>query len=136
MSECGCIYVGGYDAPSYYKSASVRPCKTGRWCVECGHEIKPLEKHEHVVGKWDGLTDEHNTCSDCLNARDVFFCEGWEFGSIWERIAEHVLEMSGEIGSECLVELTPRNRAWVCEMIEDYWRDYADDEDDDEEVVS
>ncbi len=125
MGECSCIYDGGYDPPQLYKE-SIRTARKGHVCGECSGAIKPGDEYEFVFGVWDDKADTQKTCSDCLSVRDEFFCDGWSFGNIWERVGEHVSEMNGEISGDCLSSLTPGARAMVCECIEEVWKELND----------
>jgi len=127
MENCGCIYVGDDDPAELYKATHPKAKKSHK-CSECGCDIKPGEGYERVFGKWDGDSSTYKTCSDCLSVRDVFFCDGFYHGMIWERLTEHICDMRGEIASECLIALTPKARANVCEMIEAEWKEIEENE--------
>lgn len=58
-----------YDPPEFV-STDTRKARTTHKCCECGHEIKPGEKYEHVVGKWDGTLSTFDTCEKCVDLRD------------------------------------------------------------------
>ena len=128
MSECSCIYVGDYDGPSMH-SKSHRKARKTHQCSECERNILPGEEYEYVFGVWAGDTNQFKTCLDCLSVRDSFFCEGIVYGGIWELVPEHILELNGEVSSDCIVPLTPRAREIICELIEEQWRIWDDDED-------
>jgi hypothetical protein len=127
MKACGCIYVGDYDPADFY-TATIQKARKIHTCSECGCEIKPGNRYEKVFGKWGGDLSTYKTCPDCLSVRDVFFCDGFFHGMIWERLAEHISDMDGKISSECLVALTSKARSDVCEIIERVWGDGDDDE--------
>lgn len=120
MSDCSCIYVDYEDSPRLYK-ANERTARKSHQCTECGREIEPGERYECAVGDWgDGLS-VYKTCADCLSVRNEFFCESWIFTEVWERVGEHISDLSGNISERCIASLTPRARDHICDMIEEYW---------------
>jgi len=121
MSSCSCIYVEDYDEPEFY-SATERKARKEHSCCECGRTIEPKEKYEHVSGKWDDI-QTYKTCLDCVSVRKSFFCEGYYHLNIWESVGEHLLEIDGELSSECLLSLTPRAREKVCDIIEEVFEE-------------
>jgi hypothetical protein len=53
------------------------------------------------------------------------------YGGTWEYLREHLQEVcgyGGNVDSSCLIGLTARARADVCDVIEEIWRDIDDDE--------
>ena len=58
-----------YDPPEFV-STDTRTARKQHKCCECGHEIKPGEKYEHVAGKWDGRLGTFDTCEKCVDLRD------------------------------------------------------------------
>lgn len=109
MTSCGCIYVGGFDGPDEERSYDInkRAVKPIR-CGECGGAIKPLQKYEFTHNEYYGTASEHITCKDCVSVRDEFFCDGWIYGEIWERVHSHIFDMDGQISSKCIDALTQR----------------------------
>jgi len=111
----------------FYEDKIVRSTKPRR-CVECNVEIPPGEKHELVRAVWDppfsfDKIKRMRTCKDCLSVRNQFFCNGWIFGEMWDMVSCHIDEMDGQIASSCLVGLTPKARADICDIIEELWKE-------------
>jgi hypothetical protein len=127
MSDCGCVYID-VDETSETICQEIRKARKTHKCEECNREIIKGEKYEYLFSKYDGSTDVHKTCLDCLSIRKTFFCDGWYYGQLWEALFEHIRDMDGRISSSCLVDLTPRARERVCEQIEEVWEDLGDDE--------
>jgi hypothetical protein len=120
MSDCACVYVGDLDGPEFHfvkKPTARKPHK----CGECDRDIEPGEIYERGWGIWDGCLDTHKTCLDCVSVRTAFFCDGWLYGGIWERLHEHIDEMQGQIASDCILPLTARAREKVFEIIGEVW---------------
>lgn len=126
MTDCACIVVDDYDAPSFYERRT-RKARVTHTCFECGREISPGETYEAAVGCWNGKVDVFKTCADCLSIREAFFCDGFEHGGMWETMWDHIRALDGEIPSSCLTPLTPKAREDVCEQIEACWGEDDDD---------
>jgi len=109
-----------YGSPELYskKMKTARKCHR---CNECYRTILPKERYEYFAGKWDGVFETYKTCPTCLDIRNAFFCEGWNFGEVMEDFKEHVADMGGDISEDCIVELSPPARDKVCGLIEQYW---------------
>jgi len=120
MGNCACVYVGNYDGPDFTFSRK-RKAKKEHVCCECGEKILPGSTYEYTVGRWEAGFRVYKTCLDCISMIASFFCDGFGYTTIWEDLAEHIDAMGGEISSDCLIPLTPKARAKVCQMIEDYW---------------
>jgi len=129
MGECACIYVDDYETAEFYTDKRPVARKVHK-CCECGGTIKPGEKYEYVTAKWGGAISTYKTCLDCLSIRKVFFCNGWLFEGNLEHLWEHIQCMGGAISEDCIVGLTPGARSRVCGMIEEYWDEYHDDNED------
>jgi len=128
MSECGCVYVD-YDGDSETLRKDVVKARKEHKCGECGCVIQKGESYEAYAGKSNGDFYWSKTCEDCLSVRSEFFCEAWNFGEVWTSLKGHIFEMCGEISSDCLVGLTKTARGKVCDIIEEYWEKYEEDDD-------
>ena len=126
MENCSCVYVDYDSGPPEFHRAKIQTAKKEQRCGECKRIIRPFEKYEYVSGKWDNCFDTHKTCMDCIDIRNIFFCDGWLYGGMKEYLQEHLGNMHGETDEDCLVTLTPGARAFICEMIEEIWEDYDD----------
>ena len=120
MDECGCIFVDDGER-SEFATRKMQVARKSHKCSECHREILPKEKYEHLRGKWDGVIDTYKTCLECLDIRNIFFCEGWIYGGMREYLRIHIEDMNGQISENCLIDLTPKARDYVCDMIEKYW---------------
>ena len=58
-----------YEAPEFYDRTE-RTARKRHRCCECGHDIQPGERYEHVSGKWDGQLNTFKTCEACVDLRD------------------------------------------------------------------
>ena len=129
MNDCACIYVSEYEAPELYSPRRVIARKQHE-CAECGRTIQNGEKYEYLFAIWDKKPSVYKTCIDCLSIRNVMFCDGFMHRSMMNDLQEHIEYIDGEIESDCLTELTPRARARVCDIIEEYWDKYPEEDDD------
>jgi hypothetical protein len=126
--ECGCIYVDASDSQaSFHRESVVKARKTHR-CTECGRDIPAGEEYEYVFGVWDGDPSTYKTCRDCLSLRSSFFCDGWFYTRVLGDLGEHIGNMEGRIGEECIVPLTPRAQDMVFAAIEEIWHEMDLDE--------
>lgn len=83
--------------------------------------ISPGEVYLNETGMWDGTIQTYKTCEDCRSIRASFFGAGFFYGQIRNDLAEHLMEMRGEIGEVHIVCLTPKARVDVCDAIERSW---------------
>lgn len=127
MNECACVYIDSHDGPEFCRNTILRARKEHK-CYECGDTIKPGEEYEYTAGRWEGYFDAFHICLDCVSVRDSFFCDGYEYGGIWEYLGEHLRNLQGAVSSDCLISLTPHAREEVCEMIEREWKLLEEDE--------
>jgi len=124
--KCSCVYIGDYDQPEFHRESLQKAIKSHR-CDECGKIIKPGEKYEYSLGKWDGIFGYNKTCLDCLSIRNEFFCEGFFYGQMFKCLHEHLNEIYGQVSSDCLLALTPAAMTKICGLIDDIWEDKYDE---------
>ena len=122
---CGCIYVSDYDPPELY-DVRVQVARKGHWCGECQGVILPGDSYEYVFGKWQGSIDICKTCETCLSIRDAFFCDGFMHGSIMQAVRQHIYELEGRVGFDCLDELNDKARKRILGIMEEVMEDYDD----------
>ena len=83
MTDCYC----DYDAPEF-NSTHIRTARKKHRCGECGVDILPGEKYEHVFGKWDGSVATFKTCEHCHDLRmwtlNNIPCFCWSYGNLHE----------------------------------------------------
>lgn len=129
--DCACVYVDEHgDTPSFYNE-SLRTARKAHACGECKRVIAPGETYESTTGCWDGRIDRYKTCADCVSVRAAFFCERWNFGEIWWDLREHLNEVcwGGDApSSDCITPLTKAARDKVCDLVEELWEHWCDDE--------
>lgn len=121
MPDCACVYVDDLDCCVEFDNKTYPIARKVHICGECGTEIQPGQKYERTANKSDGDVSTLKTCMDCVSLRDEFFCSGYMYTRVLEDLREHILGLEGEIASECIVNLTPKARAWVCDTIEEAW---------------
>lgn len=102
---CGCIYDGDYDPPEVYFSR-VQKARKEHECEECSRTIQIGERYETVFGRAQGYIYTPKTCLSCVSIREAFFCEGFQHGSMMEKVHDHIQEMNGRIGFDCLEKLS------------------------------
>lgn len=112
----------------FRRKSTVKARKLHR-CHECRRVIFPGEEYEYVVGSWEGDIVSHKTCTDCVSVRDELF-ETYYYGGIREGLHEMISESDGDVNQTCLASMTKGGRDMVCQMIEDYWEDTPEYDDD------
>ena len=141
MSSCECVVVDTSEAYAHTYCATINNEPFGDIkCCECSRIIPEREyrRVEACWQEWDSESDRdfggrkpdhhYHTCDDCLSVRKAFFCDGWHNELVWEYLAEHIDEMDGKISSDCLIPLTPTARNKVCDMIQECWERYGDND--------
>lgn len=126
--DCGCVYLDNARSEATFFSSKEVIARKEYHCCECNEPIKAGHKYERVTGKWEGSFDTFRTCLDCVSIRNVFFCNGFEFGGLFYYLDSHIDDLNGAIASECLVKLTPKARQKVCAMIEQAWKGLDDND--------
>jgi hypothetical protein len=122
MSDCSCITVDPDHIAEEHEADFLRAGTEYR-CAECYRPIRRGELYERVLCRWDDTDHVYQTCSDCVSVRDEFFCGGYIYQEVWEKLREHIWETDGNIASECLIKLTSAAREMVCEIIQEIWDD-------------
>ncbi len=90
-------------------------------CFECHKVIEKGERYTKEVVKDRNKYCVYKTCDDCYSIRQVFFSDGWYWTKILEHMDEFVNDCGGDVSNSCLMQLTPRARDMVCDMIEETW---------------
>lgn len=120
--DCACIEVD-IDEGAEWSRSKMCVARKEHLCGECRISIKPGEKYEYYVGKYDGELSVQKTCLNCLSVRDAFFCS-WYWGRLWDELENHIAYL---LGTECLaknlLECTPLARERISKMIEDQFED-------------
>jgi len=120
MGNCDCILVWHLDENEFNKH-SIRRARKEHKCEECGKAIHPDDQYEYWAAKSEGQFWTAKTCLDCKSIRDAFYCEGWIFGKVLEKLREYLQEVNGKVSDSCLLSLTPKARDRVCDMIQEVW---------------
>lgn len=126
-TACSCIWVDPGDLVEMISSTSPTARKEHE-CGECRGVIKPGEDYERVFYRFEKEVSVHKTCEVCVEIREHFFCKGYCYGMIYENLNEHIWNLCGKIGSECLLGLSPRARDVLFDLIESYWAETDEDE--------
>ena len=120
--DCYCD-ASGYSGDNdfcHFISKSNPVAKKEHICTECKRVIKKGEQYEYwfvVCGK----PSTYKTCIDCISVRNVFFRNNWTFTEIYWDLCDFIIEIDGDISSDCIRKLTPAARIKICDMIEEAW---------------
>jgi len=121
---CACIDIGGLDGdPARVLKDIFSIARKEHKCDECRRTIKIGEEYRYETFVCQGNFEVHKTCKDCNSIRKEMFCDTFYYGCILDEVQEYVQDVKGDVGEDCLVELTVEARAMLCEMIENVWRD-------------
>jgi hypothetical protein len=82
FGSCACFDYS-FDGPEFFTDRIVKARKA-HVCGECGSEIEIGQRHEYVVGKWNGDFSTHRTCLTCVAVRDSLMSCGFAYGQVWE----------------------------------------------------
>ncbi|MHC1701784.1 MAG: hypothetical protein AB9900_12585 [Humidesulfovibrio sp.] len=99
----------------------LRTARKAHKCGECRETIQPGEQYRYESGIWDGEPASFKTCLDCLDLRNQFCCQGWEYGRVREMIREEIDECGGGVPLDGLGKLRPGARDVFLGMVENYW---------------
>jgi len=120
MSKCDCIYIDAMDSDGPECFSETRPiAKKVHTCSECGRIIESGEEYAYETGKWNGEFEVYKTCEDCLSIREAMFCEKWEYTNLWNNLVQYLQDIDYEISEDCLLELTPRARNMILDIIDE-----------------
>lgn len=134
--ECSCeIDVGIDDDGSEFTSTKMLKAKKDHKCYECRGVIKKGDRYEKTSGVWDGTFDTFKVCLDCLSLRKEFFRGGYYYGRIWEDFETHVDAVGAEISEKCLSNMTHVARGRACDIIQAWWDEDDEMQDDEDEVL-
>ena len=102
--SCPDMSVDATDGPDFSRVSYPRSRKP-RWCCECGRQIKTTERHQYVVGRWEGYLDTYRTCLRCVAVRLCVTPQAWIYGGLQEAIDEADRVMSKEQRRACQIEI-------------------------------
>lgn len=118
--DCSTVYCS-FDADYISDPIRRRIAAKRRWtCDECGECIEIGIDHFFHCCRFDGEILRSRVCVDCQSVIDHLF-EDWATGRVWDDLADHLHDCSGEISFVAVAKLTPKARASVCDMIEAAW---------------
>jgi hypothetical protein len=121
--ECsfGCSFdYGDCNIPTA-KREGLRTARKHHKCCECHGVITPGKQYRYESGIWDGGAASFKTCMDCLDLRNEFCCDGWEYGRVREMIGEEIADCRGDVPIDGLGKLRPGARNAFLAMVEEYW---------------
>jgi hypothetical protein len=125
--ECSCFDIE-VDGDSIMSSIDeIAEANQGRKCTECGRKIRYGEEYRFEVGAFEGDYEVYKTCLDCNSLREVLL-GSFYYGNIRDGIRECVVECGGRINLDKLSELTVAAREWICELVEQQWEEWEDEE--------
>lgn len=89
-------------------------------CGECDEIIPIGAKYERTDGLWGCSWQTYKTCLSCVEIRDHFACDGWNFEMLWEDL-EYNFFPNMKAGGPCMEGLSPaakerlfeRRTAWL-----------------------
>jgi len=128
--ECSCVLVDIDEFVNLLNDRYIKSARKDHECSECNNGIKKGESyHSHSYVFHKEFT-EHKFCEDCWSLKEEFLCEGYNYGMIRGDIRNHIMDSSGEISSECILNLNDGARDFVLSEIQDVFDDLNLDDDD------
>jgi len=124
-----CATVGvSVDEFSTELSRGTPKARKAHRCQECKEWIQPGEIYERVSTIFDGEFDEHKTCLGCVSIREEFFKDGYYYEQVIADFEEHIRDCGGIISESAIARLNPGGREKVCDMLNEYWTYYEDED--------
>ena len=118
--NCACVAV---DIDDYVDLISkTKPvARTEHACHECRRRIRPGEQYEVQKYVFEGTFETHKTCSECVEIRDMFFCDGYHYGQTRDDLNDDLIDADCELPESCIAALSPKVQDIVCGVIEECW---------------
>jgi len=82
--QCDCSIEIDEDAELFREEFPV--ARKVHECCECKMIIKPGQKYQKVIGKWEGEFSTFKTCLPCYNIRKHYCPNGYYFGELVEQL--------------------------------------------------
>ena len=117
-----CVYQEGDTQPVFSNKTHVSSARKEVRCTECCEVILVGAPYWKIVGKWEGKLTTIRQCECCYEIQQVFCCDGWVYGELWEGMEEQAfpeLKMAGE----CWDELSAASREFLLKK----WREWKFD---------
>ncbi len=108
MSDCNVCIVGG-EPDGYcqvFERTTIKKSRKTFKCCECGREIPIGSSYESTFTVFEGDAERWKACSDCVDIRDTFHCDGETqpiIGHLWESIAES--DFFRQLTTGCIAKL-------------------------------
>jgi hypothetical protein len=133
--SCSCVIDVSHDGSSEDIASSETPvARKEHKCCECHRVIQKGEKYERYASLCEGSWDTYKTCWDCFSVRNALFCN-WYFGRVWEEIWENFAYNSELPSADCMMQMTKAGRDRYCDMLQEYWGDDWDDDDEEAQTT-
>lgn len=121
MGDCVCqIDVEHDGCSSGFYNKKIRNANKEHMCGECGDPIKKGDNYEYVSGMWEGYLDSFKTCIDCVSIREALFCS-FCHDALFEDLSIELQESLAPVKEECLLQMTPKGRGKVLDLIDRIW---------------
>lgn len=129
MPTCTCIIDPDIGEPcydeDYYNKTTVATRALD--CDECRAPIKPGDQYRITLMHYDTWS-RFNTCIDCYSIQKHMFCDVVH-GGLEDCLYEYIDDCGiDDMPTACLPFLTPVARQWVCDLIQEAWDEYGDDD--------
>jgi len=123
MSNCACVAGPDCYGSDGFRCDITRTARKSHTCHECHGWIAERQQYEVSTGLFGGDIFRFKTCSVCVEIRNAFFCEGFQYGGIRHDLREHIREMDGVISEACTANLSDEAFDVVVGMVEDVRRE-------------
>jgi hypothetical protein len=104
-----CCPLSSCDSQAQCSTTRVRKARKEHTCCECDLKIQPGQSYEVISGVWDGQPQEFKTCLSCMQIRDHFQCDGFQFETLWRDLEENFFP-GMKAGGPCMEGLSPENK--------------------------
>lgn len=122
--DCACIDIDLDEDGGRILSDVMLKARKRYQCEECQQWIEVGEKYSRESWADGRKVYMHRMCEGCRSVRDNLFCS-WYYGMIWRLLEDEIIASDGDISQTAIGHLTPWARDKVCDMIEQYWDEWA-----------
>ena len=120
--NCSCVSIDNEDGCVDLITKTRPTARKVHKCYECHRSILPDEKYELQNYIFEGDFEMHKTCAECVEIRDMFFCEGYRYGNLHEDLIDSMADDDCELSESCIAALSPKARDIMCETLEKCYR--------------
>lgn len=119
--ECSCVVSPEYYGEEECLSERERKAAKQHKCFECRGTINKGETYWFHTIFGDGTTRNFKICQECESILNIFFSDGWVYGSSRDDLFDYLHEnWQEDLPSSCISKLPPSAKHLVCDYLQEY----------------